>query len=234
MEYWPWLGEYLDLSSEEGLKILNDYLEDKTRKIRVRLEREYQEEIDDEFEASIAVKSDSVEDNVFSGELELVSSSTPAKSQTISSSSSQGSNWTSYRTSSEDDSVNEDLDNSDNFISTTDKNGNNTKNVPEPLSPLSSLMNGFGSLKIASKADVKNQIDSEFNSNTNLILTTPPTKLQHSLSNDVMMTLEQFASSLVTILADSAPEQVPADILDSGDLDWVTPMITHWSHLRLS
>ena len=93
-------------------------------------------------------------------------------------------------------------------------------------------MNGFGSLKIASKADINNQIDSEFNSNTNLILTTPPTKLQHSLSNDVMMTLEQFASSLVTILADSAPEQVPADILDTGDLDWVTPMITHWSHLR--
>ena len=84
------MGEYLDLSSEEGLKILNDYLEDKTRKIRDRLEREYQEEIDDEFEASIAVKSESVEDNVFSGELELVSSSTPAKSQTISSSSSQG------------------------------------------------------------------------------------------------------------------------------------------------
>ena len=34
IEYWPWLGEYLDLSSDAGLKVLEEYLEEKTRRIR--------------------------------------------------------------------------------------------------------------------------------------------------------------------------------------------------------
>ena len=61
--------------------MLEEYLEEKTRSIREKSDQEYQHDIDDEFEASIAVKNPEADpdDNVFSGELELVSSSTPAK-----------------------------------------------------------------------------------------------------------------------------------------------------------
>ena len=61
-------------------------------------------------------------------------------------------------------------------------------------------------------------------------LTTPPTKLQHSLSNDVMRTLEQFVSAAVTLLVDSVPD---TDLMTpERDLDWVRPLASHWSVLR--
>ena len=80
-------------------------------------------------------------------------------------------------------------------------------------------MNGFGSLNLASDADVKSK-----NPGSMMNLTTPPTKLQHSLSNEVMRHMEQFVSTMVNIVSDTDP--------DTSDNDWVQPLVSHWSVLR--
>ena len=217
-EWWPWLGDYCDLGTEAGLGLLERHLELRTRETRERLDMEYQEDIEDEFESSIAAGHH--EDDVFSGELEIVSrvsSSTPAKT----------SSWSTHRSSSVEDSLdNEDLDTSD--LNITDKNGNPTKSGREPLSPLSSLMSGFDNMNIGSDNIHLDSGDSRSQELANL--TTPPTKLQHSLSNDVMRTLEQFVSAAVTLLVDSVPD---TDLMTPEcDLDWVRPLASHWSVLR--
>ena len=54
IEFWPWLGDYFDMASDEGLGVLEHYLEEKTRQLRDKMDREYQDDIEDEFEASLA------------------------------------------------------------------------------------------------------------------------------------------------------------------------------------
>ena len=221
-EWWPWLGDYCDLGSEAGLRLLESHLERRTREAQERRDMDYQEDLDEELESSIT--ADHQEDDVFSGELEIVtrvSSSTPAKTKS----------WSTYRSSSEDDSLdNGDLDNSQLDHSLTDKNGNTTKSGREPLSPLSSLMSGFDNMNLASGSNHQDSRDRQSQELANL--TTPPTKLQHSLSNDVMRTMEQFVSSAVTLLVDSVPDTEHVSPECAGDLDWVRPLASHWSVLR--
>ena len=224
-EWWPWLGDYCDLGSQAGLALLERHLERRTQEMRERLDLEYQEDIQEDLESSIAAGGHSQENEVFSGELEIVSrvsSSTPAKT----------SSWSSYRGSSgEDDSLDaEDLDTSELGHSLTDKNGNTTKCGKEPLSPLSSLMSGFDNLNLA--PDRHHQDAGDRHSRELASLTTPPTKLQHSLSNDVMRTMEQFVSAAVTLLVDSVPDTDLLTLDGAGDLDWVRPLASHWSVLR--
>ena len=217
LEFWPWLGEYLDIASDEGLQTLENYLETKTQQTRDRLEREYQDDIDDEFEASLAAdqnhdNNDDNDDNdeVFSGELELVThmtSSTPART---------GDNWTSYR------SADHSLDNSD-LVLNTDKNGNNTKS--EPLSPLSCLMSGINSINLTSDHGTDNV------SNMSTLLsniTTPPSRVKHSLSSEVMRVMEQFVTTCVSLITDN----VTHSDTDPLEQDWLTPLLSHWSVLR--
>ena len=219
-EWWPWLGEYCDLTTQTGLSMLEIHLERRTREARESVDMEYQADIE-EFESSIALNH---EDEVFSGELELVSrlSSTPVKS----------SSWTSYRSSSGDDSLNNgDLDKLEQAHNGTDNiaNMNMTKAVQEPLSPLSSLMSGFDNMNLAPGSR-----DSGVGQRQELTsLTTPPTKLHHPLSNEVMRTMEQFVSAAVTLLVDSVPDTDPGCVeCWPGDLDWLTPLASHWSVLR--
>ena len=72
-EYWPWLGEYADISSQEGLARLEGYLEarEEERELRERMEELEGEEEKGEDNEVFRLQEDTV-DNM--GEVELVSS----------------------------------------------------------------------------------------------------------------------------------------------------------------
>ena len=53
LEFWPWLGEYADLTTDQGLDLLENYLEEKIREAREVQDRDNQEELEDELEASL-------------------------------------------------------------------------------------------------------------------------------------------------------------------------------------
>jgi len=222
-EYWPWLGGYVDLASREGLEVLEGFLGERNRQVRVEMEKMRFRELEDGVLDSTVGLVDGAGDteDVFSdelGELELavnLASSTPAKT----------SDWSRYRESGQDDESHSEAAHDN----TRDSNGNVTASddsdhTPEVLSPLSSLASGLGGLNLVSE-----------NTNTSVVTnnqTTPPTVLAHSLSGNVMNTLTQFCSVVVTTLCDNLPESDPAMMAESELADWVGGVVSHWAVLR--
>ena len=207
LEFWPWLGEYADLTTEQGLVLLDSYLEEKIREARETQDRDNQEDLEDELEASLLITGGRGREGVEcqeGGELEFVSkmsSSTPAKVES----------WRSYRSGDGDD---------------TDNNANTSL---QPLSPVSSLMNEFGSLNLDNQHSQRpTQEVNNLNISQSLAnLTSPPTRLQSSVSEDVTRTLEQFVVQVVGRLAESLPSLEVEEVTA-----WVSPVLNHWAQLR--
>ena len=77
VEFWPWLGEYVDLTSQLGLDMLENHLEEKMREAREIIDRENQDELVDELEASLVITKGSGREEIMTdivtgeGELEM-------------------------------------------------------------------------------------------------------------------------------------------------------------------
>ena len=218
VEFWPWLGEYVDLTSQLGLDMLENHLEEKMREAREIIDRENQDELVDELEASLVITKGSGREEIMTdivsgeGELEIVSkqsSVTPARLD----------NWSKHR-----DSV---------FLScddnrSSDNNANNS--LSQPLSPLSSLMNGLDSLKLDNqKPESENDVILCLNQDeTWTYIPRPSSSLQSSaVPSEVRRSLEQFVCEVVSRLAESLPGEELTDLTE-----WLLPVTSHWTQLR--
>ena len=64
VEFWPWLGEYVDLTTQLGLDMLENHLEEKMREAREIIDTENQDELVDELEASLVITKGSEREEI--------------------------------------------------------------------------------------------------------------------------------------------------------------------------
>jgi len=223
-EFWPWLGGYVDLASKEGMVMLESYLVERTKQIRMETEKNRFRELEDGVLESTVGNMDDGPDDVFKDdlvELELavnLPSSTPAKKN----------EWNRYRDPSKsNDSFDEDCMNNsaDSNGNITDHGNESANKTPELLSPLSSLATDMGGLNLLSA-------NPNSNMTSNNTLTTPPTVLAHSLSGNVINTLSQFCSVVVTLLCENLAESDPGLMAEQELCEWVRGVVSHWAVLR--
>jgi len=225
-EYWPWLGGYMDLGSKEGMEMLENYLVERNKQVREEVERRRFRELEDGvLESTVGFLNGDDPDDVFKddmAELELalkLPSSTPAKLSDWNRYRDPGKNNDSYSETGLDNSA----DSNGNITDHEDDNDSRSK-TPELLSPLSSLASGLGGLNLLG--------DNQNTTVTTNTLTTPPAALAHSLSGQVLNTLSQFCSVVVTILCDNLPESDPGMMVETELCEWVGGVVSHWAVLR--